>query len=173
MQESRAYRSAEDLMDLERLIDEKTAEFGRRLYRTNIQKVADALPRTGSDGKPLREGRTVKSGILTPYGLVEPKLFCGRCQTSGKFECPFKVVFCRGESRALSPLPDTKASGRLTRSTRRHEDTEVFLGLRRVGKSPSKLSVPPSLRHLRVNRPEALSEARKSTPLDFNGEKIL
>lgn len=104
MQQSRDYHSAEDLTSLEKLIDEKTAEVGRNLYRANVQKVADALPRTGSDGKPLKEGRTVKSGILTPYGIVELKLFCGRCQTSGKFECPFKVVFCRGESRALSPL---------------------------------------------------------------------
>ena len=104
MQKSRDYHSAEDLMSLEKLIDEKTAEVGRNLYRANVQKVADALPRTGSDGKPLKEGRTVKSGILTPYGIVELKLFCGRCQTSGRFECPFKVVLCRGEGRALSPL---------------------------------------------------------------------
>ena len=56
MQKSRDYHSAEDLMSLEKLIDEKTAEVGRSLYRANVQKVADAhSPGPGATGSRSRK----------------------------------------------------------------------------------------------------------------------
>ena len=90
MQKSRGYHSAEDLMSLEKLIDEKTAEVGRNLYRANVQKVADTLPRTRSASndaassgprtasrrppRPMSATRTTNSSIATEERRHENRL---------------------------------------------------------------------------------------------------
>ena len=95
--------TAKDLMELEKEIKETIDEYGRDIYRINLQKIADETPRTGSDGKRLTEGRMQESQITTPYGKVVLNLFCGRCKETGMFEVPFKVRYCRGSRCAMTP----------------------------------------------------------------------
>ena len=110
-------KTALALAEYEGRIDACVADYGRETYRKNVQPIADALPRIGSDGKPLLESRKVAQQVLTRYGVVELSLFSGRCQTTGKFEMPFKTLYCRGERHPVSPLLEQgrEASGRLTR----------------------------------------------------------
>ena len=103
-----APNSALALAALEAKIGTRVAEYGQALYRANLQPLADALPRLGSDGKPLLGGRIVAQRILTPYGPVELQLFSGRCQTTNRFEMPFKTRYCRGERHPVSPLLERK-----------------------------------------------------------------
>ena len=136
-------RTAEDLMRLEEKIERKAMEIGRELYRGNVQPVVDGMPRIGSDGAPLTEGRTVDFTMKTQYGDVKLRGFCGRCRKTGEFEIPFKVRFCRGERCAMSPLLERNAAGsaRLTRSTaeaRRHGDL-IEMRLRSAKRIPTAL----------------------------------
>lgn len=101
-------RTAADLMEFEALIEQKAMELGRELYRKNVQPIVDGMPRIGSDGAPLTEGRTVDFTMKTQYGEVKLRGFCGRCRKTGEFEIPFKVRFCRGERCAMSPLLERK-----------------------------------------------------------------
>lgn len=97
-------KDALDMIRLEEKIREETDAFARGLYATRLQAVADAVPHVGSDGRPLGAGRIQKMSLLTPNGLVELDVFCGRCRETGKFEVPFKVRYCRGSRFAATPL---------------------------------------------------------------------
>jgi len=97
-------RTAADMVRFEEKLREMVNAYGMKLYEENLQKVADKVPRTGSDGKRLTEGRTQDTRIRTPYGTVSVRAFCGRCAATGKFEVPFKTAYFRGAHFAMTPL---------------------------------------------------------------------
>lgn len=97
-------KDALDTVRLEEEIREEADAFARDLYRRRLQEVADAVPRVGADGRPLGEGRVQRMSLLTPNGVVELDVFCGRSRGSKRFEVPFKERFCRGSRFAVTPL---------------------------------------------------------------------
>lgn len=96
--------SPEDLAKLEKQIEEKVAAYGRSLYVEELQRISDGFPHVGSNGVILSEGRQVECSLLTPYGSVKLRCFCGRNRETGSFETPFKTVFCRAARHPVTPL---------------------------------------------------------------------
>lgn len=93
-----------DVIMIEESIKAEVDAYGRELYARRLQKVADATPRVGTDGRPLGAGRVQKATVLTPHGPVVLDVFCGRCAGTKRFEVPFKERYCRGARFAATPL---------------------------------------------------------------------
>ena len=100
--------NAMELMKLELGIEAEMRREGLARCQERVQAVADATPRTGSDGLPLTKCRKQDVLVRTVFGEAKVTAWCGRCRKSGEWEVPFKERFFRGERSALSPSLEHK-----------------------------------------------------------------
>ena len=72
--------------DLKRVEDElytdATAK-ALKVFEQKLQRMADALGATGSDGRRLRRTRRIGMEVTSTFGTAHISVLCGQCKTTG------------------------------------------------------------------------------------------
>lgn len=103
--------SCEDLIAVERTIQGRHMELARREFETYLQGLAESVPATGSDGRPLVKTRTIGMRVATGFGDVELKVKNGLCRGSGRYETPFRLRRFGGARGCVTPAFELRIAG--------------------------------------------------------------
>ena len=99
--------------DLKKVEDELYADAmakALKVFEQKLQRMADALGATGSDGRRLRRTRRIGMEVTSTFGTARISVLCGQCKTTGGWETPFRDRIFRGRRGALSPSLEWKVA---------------------------------------------------------------